>query len=256
MLRGKEHETDVVIRRINPDIDKFEFMQEFKKTINIKTVVNNADLFRKPYSKLLFMGFALGMFNQFTGINAVVYYASDLIRLVGFSTSSGIEQPLIIGLTNLVFTVVAMTLIDKVGRKKLLLMGSLGMAVCLFLFALLSLAGFQENYIMLLILIGFIGFFAASQGTVIWVLLSEMFSNNIRIRGASFGAFSFWVFSLVLSFLVPAITSVPGVSKLFLFFAVVTFGSYFFFRKYLVETKGRTLEEMENLMMEKEAPDA
>jgi len=248
MQRGLEHETDVVIRRVNPQIDKYEFMQEFKKLNNIKIIASNATLFKQPFSKLLFIAILLAMFNQFTGINAVIYYANDFFKSVGLSANSGIEQVLIIGLTNLVFTVVAMTLIDKVGRKKLLLTGSLGMAVCLFLFAILFAAGLNGSYIMLLILIGFIGFFAASQGTVIWVLLSEMFPNNIRIRGASIGSSSYWFFNLVTSFLFPLLAANLGVGTLFVFFAAATFGSFFFFRKYLVETKGKTLEEMENYM--------
>lgn len=253
MQRGLEHETDVVIRRINPQIDKFEFIQEFKKSNDIKIISSNAYLFQQPYPKLLLTGIALGMFNQFTGINAVMFYVTDFFRSVGFASNSRIEPALIIGLTNLVFTIVAMTIIDKVGRKKLLLAGSIGMAVCLSILTILLTAGLEGSFIILLVLVGFTGFFAASQGTVIWVLLSEMFPNNIRIRGASIGSFSYWFFYVVIVFLFPVIAKNLGVGTLFGFFAVATIGSYFFFRKYLVETKGKTLEEMNKNMEKKES---
>jgi sugar porter (SP) family MFS transporter len=248
MQRGLEHESDVVIRRTNPNVDKNEFIKEFKKFNNIKILVSNAYLFKQPYLKLLYLGIALGMFNQFTGINAVMYYTTDLFRSFVFAANSGIEQALIIGLTALVFTIVAMTKIDKVGRKKLLLVGSIGMTVCLSLFAILFMAGFKGSYIMLPVLIGFTGFCAASQGTVIWVLLSEMFPNNIRIRGVSIGIFSYLSFNVVTSFILPVISPNYGVGSLFAFYAFATFGSFFFYRKYLIETKGKTLEEIEKDM--------
>ena len=252
MQRGLEHETDVVIRRINPQIDKFIFMQEFKKLNNIKIIASNSNLFKQPYLKMLYTGIALGMLNQFTGISAVMYYATDFFRSVGVAVNSGMKQAVIIGVTNLVFTLVAMTMIDKIGRKKLLLMGSIGMAVCLFLSAILFTAGLQQSYITLLILFGFIGFFAVSQGTVLWVLLSEIFPNSIRIRGAALGSSAYWFFNLLITFLFPILIANIGAGALFGFFTAATLGSYFYFRKYLIETKGKTLESMKNYLMKKE----
>jgi len=101
------------------------------------------------------------------------------------------------------------------------------------------------------LLIGFIAFFAASQGAVIWVLLSEMFPNNIRARGSSIGSFSHWFFNALLSFLFPVVIGSYGVSNVFGFYAVATFGSFFFFLFYLKETKGRSLEELEKHMLSK-----
>jgi sugar porter (SP) family MFS transporter len=244
MQRGLEHETDVVIRRINPEIDKYGFMQEFKKIVNTRLIASNANLFKQPHLKILGTGFALGMFCQLTGINAVLYYSADFFRSAGFPENHVIQQVVIIGLISLVFTIVAMTMIDRVGRKKLLLVGSAGMAVCLSLFAILFMAGIQEGQFMFPLLIVFFGFFSVSQGTVFWVLLPEMFSNNIRIRGASIGLFSFLFFNIVTSFLIPGIASNYAIGTLFLFYALATIGSFFFFRKYLVETKRKTLEEM------------
>jgi len=170
-------------------------------------------------------------------------------RSAGFSTNSAIGQTVIIGLTNLLFTLIAMSIIDKVGRKTLLLVGSIGMTIFLGLFAFLFKSGNTGGFWILGLLIGFIAFFAASQGAVIWVLLSEMFPNNIRARGSSIGSFSHWFFNALLSFLFPVMTGAFGVGNAFVFYALATFVSFFFFLFFLRETKGRSLEELEKHML-------
>jgi len=253
MQRGLEHETDVVIRRINPGIDKYQFMKEFKESINIGVLASNGALLKPSYSKLLLIGMTIGMFNQFTGVNVVVFYAMNFFKSVGFTTYSGIEPAVIMGLIILVFTIVAMIFIDTTGRKKLLMIGSIGMAVCLLLLTILFVTGLEGSYILLLILAGFIGFFAVSQGTVLWVLLSEMFPNSIRIRGAAIGSSAYWFFNVLISILFPILITNIGIAALFAFFAAATLGGFFFFRKYLIETKGKSLESMENYKIEKES---
>jgi MFS family permease len=130
--------------------------------------------------------------------------------------------------------------------------GSIGMTACLFLLAMLFTAGFEGSYITLMILLVFIGFFAVSQGTVLWVLLSEIFPNSIRIRGAALGSSAYWFFNLLITFLFPILIANIGAGALFGFFTAATLGSYFYFRKYLIETKGKTLESMKNYLMKKE----
>ena len=226
------------------------------KGINLRQIVKNIYLFKKPYLGLVLIGMSIGFFNQLTGINVIMYYATDIFRSAGFSTNSAIGQTVIIGFTNLVFTLLAMKLIDLIGRKKLLLIGSLGMAVFLGLFAWAYLTEQFEGTFLLFMLIGFIAFFAASQGAVIWVLLAEMFPNNIRGRGTSIGSFSHWFFNGVTSFLFPVVVGAfsngKGVGYIFSFYAVVTFISYFVFKKYLTETKGKSLEELEKIMLHKD----
>ncbi|MEI6456395.1 MAG: sugar porter family MFS transporter, partial [bacterium] len=238
---GRIDEARETIAAVNPDGDAEGILQEIRESINTEVMSKNIYLFRKPYLKLVLIGIAVGMFNQFTGINIIMYYATDIFRSAGFSTGSAIGQTVIIGMTNLLFTMVAMTIIDKVGRKNLLLTGSIGMTIFLTVFAIAFLSGHTGGFLLLALLIGFIGFFAASQGAVIWVLLSEMFPNNIRARGSAIGSFSHWFFNALLSFLYPIVVGVIGVGYVFIFYAVATFLSFFFFRKYLVETKGKSL---------------
>ena len=147
-----------------------------------------------------------------------------------------------------------MSVIDKVGRKKLLLTGQMGMIVVLGLFGFGLLTGHIVGYWLVALLVAYIAFFAASQGVVVWVLLSEMFPNIIRARGASMGSFANWVVSASLNFFFPVVIGFfgttqaaqqLGMSYAFIFFAVVTFIGFIYLKKYIIETKGKTLEQIE-----------
>ena len=247
VMKGYIHQAREVLKEVNPGTDTEQLLSEIRNSVNTEVLGKTVYLFKKPYLKLVMIGIAIGMFNQFTGINIVMYYTTDIFRTAGFSTDSAILQTVIIGFTNLIFTLIAMRLIDKIGRKKMLLIGSVGMTFFLALFAFAFITGLQTG-LLVVMLIGFVAFFSSSQGAVIWVLLSEMFPNNIRARGASIGSFSHWFFNAITVFLFPTIaaffTNGKGIGYIFLFYAVATLISFFFFRKYLVETKGKSLEEM------------
>ena len=235
MTKGKLTEAREVIVSVNNDTEVESTFEEIKESINSDIVESGKILFQKPYFKLVIIGILVGMFNQFTGINIVMYYATDIFRTAGFSTESAIGQTVLIGLTNLVFTLIAMQLIDKIGRKILLLIGSIGMSLFLGIFSFFFLTG-TMNFVLVICLIGFVAFFAASQGAVIWVLFSEMFPNNIRSRGVAIGTFSHWFFNGLTSFLFPilagAFSNGLGTGYIFGFYAVATLTSYFFYKKY------------------------
>ncbi|MCX6233878.1 MAG: sugar porter family MFS transporter [Bacteroidetes bacterium] len=248
---GRIEEARRVLKEVNAEADCERTISEIHDSINSEVMNKSIYLFKKPYLKLILIGIAVGMFNQFTGINIIMYYATDIFRSAGFSTGSAIGQTVLIGCTNLIFTLVAMTIIDRIGRKKLLLTGAIGMAIFLGLFSYAFISGNIGGYLLLIMLIGFIGFFAASQGAVIWVLLSEMFPNNIRARGSAIGSFSHWFFNALLTFLFPVIAGTIGTGVVFIFYAVATLVSFFFFKKFLVETKGKSLEELERVVINK-----
>jgi sugar porter (SP) family MFS transporter len=248
---GRIEEARRVLKEVNAEADCERTIREIRDSINSEVMNKSIYLFKKPYLKLVLIGIAVGMFNQFTGINIIMYYATDIFRSAGFSTGSAIGQTVIIGCTNLIFTIVAMTIIDKIGRKRLLLTGAIGMAIFLGLFSYAFISGNIGGYLLLVMLIGFIGFFAASQGAVIWVLLSEMFPNNIRARGSAIGSFSHWFFNAILTFLFPVVAGAIGTGYVFVFYTVATITSFFFFKKFLVETKGKSLEELEKVVIKK-----
>ena len=245
---GSYEEAREVLESLNPQTNIDFMLDEIKNSINSEVVDHLKYMFKKPYLKLMVIGMFVGMFNQFTGIAIVMIYSSDIFRAAGFSTESAILQTVIVGFTNLAFTILAMFFIDRIGRKKLLLFGSIGMSIFLACFAYIFFNDIK-GFLPLVLMISFVACFAFSQGAVIWVILSEMFPNNIRARGSSIGSFSHWTFYTLLLFLFPVIQSSfsdnSGIGYVFTFFALITFASFFFFKKFLIETKGRSLEEIE-----------
>jgi len=246
---GRIEEARKAILRVNNQSDPDELINEIKESLDSEVLSRYSVLFRKPYFRLVLIGIGVGMFNQLSGINIVNYYSTDIFREAGFSGESAFLQTVLIGLVNLVFTIVGMSLIDKLGRKFLLYLGGFGMPVFLGLFSWAYITGHTQGYILLISLLGFIAFFAASQGTVIWVILSEMFPNNIRARGSAIGSFSHWFFNSLNSWLFPIAVASVGAGYAFLFFFIATILSLVFYRFALVETKGRSLEELEKIMM-------
>jgi sugar porter (SP) family MFS transporter len=246
--KGFYEEALQVITQTNPGSNHKIILEEIKQSINSEVVNHMKYLFKKPYLRLVIIGLLVGMFNQFTGIAVVMIYSSDIFRAAGFGTESAIIQTVIVGATNLAFTILAMAFIDRIGRKFMLLLGSVGMTVFLAIFSFIFLAGIG-GFMPLVFMISFVACFAFSQGAVVWVLFSEMFPNNIRSRGAAIGSFSHWIFYALLLFLFPVIqksfTDNSGIGYIFAVFAVFTFISFFFFKKYIVETKGKSLEELE-----------
>jgi sugar porter (SP) family MFS transporter len=257
VMVGRNDEAKDVLMKLNPNEDIEKTMNDIVQSLNKESLSKSVVLFKKPYLRLVLIGIAVGMFNQFTGINTIMYYAPTIFKSAGFSENSAFLQTVIVGVTNLVFTVIAMTVIDKLGRKFLLMMGAVGMSIFLGLFSFSFLNKSFLDFLnqtfggfgLLIFVMGFIAFFAASQGAVIWVILSEMFPNNIRARGSSIGSFSHWVFNALISFLFPIAASNIGVGTVFIFYAAATAFSLFFFWKYLVETKGKSLEEIEKLVL-------
>jgi sugar porter (SP) family MFS transporter len=248
---GREAEARQVIAKVNPGENIEELVASIRESLKAETAGRKVKLFKGPMLKLAIVGIAIGMFNQFAGINVIMYYSTDIFREAGFSSESALFQSVLIGFTNLLFTILAMTLIDRFGRKFLLYVGASGMSVFLGLFSWAFISGNTEGYILLGLLIGYIAFFAFSQGAVIWVILSEMFPNTVRSRGTAIGSFSHWIFNFAIALLFPVVSSKIGVGPVFVFFTVATFLSLFFYRFMLVETKGKSLEEIETMMLKK-----
>jgi sugar porter (SP) family MFS transporter len=236
------------------EIDTDKTLAEIEESINIENVGKRINLFRKPYRKIIFIGIFVGIFNQLTGIGVVFYYSAQIFSIAGFSSDTSMIQSVLLGATNLVFTLIAMAIIDKVGRKKILLFGQMGMVITLGIFGYGLLSGNIGGYWLVALLVGYIALFAASQGAVVWVLLSEMFPNVIRARGASTGSLANWMVSAVLNFLFPVVIGLfgstvaakqLGLGYAFIFLAIVTFVGYVYLKKFLLETKGKSLEQIE-----------
>lgn len=204
-------------------------------------------LFNGKYNKPMLYAVLLAMFNQLSGINAILYYAPRIFEMAGFDKADAYLQPVYIGASNLLFTLLAMTVIDKFGRKTLLLIGCVGMIVFLALTANAFASAEGMHGGVLIYLIGFIAFFAFSQGAVIWVFISEIFPNSVRSQGGSLGSFTHWMMAAIISWTFPMIveSSEKGGFYSFIFYSIMMLLSFIFIWKFLPETKGKSLEQIQ-----------
>ena len=204
-------------------------------------------LFTSKFRKPSLFAVLLAMFNQLAGINAILYYAPRIFEMAGFSQADAYLQPVYIGAANLFFTLLAMTMIDRFGRKKLLIIGSLGMILFLGLTAMAFRGDVAGNQLVLFYLIGFIAFFAFAQGAVIWVFIAEIFPNSVRSQGGSLGSFTHWIMAAIISWTFPIIVegSSQGGYYSFLFYTVMMVLHLVFVVRYLPETKGKSLEQIQ-----------
>ena len=237
LLKGRKEEAKAVFELLGqPNAVLDEQHAEDKK---------EQPLFQKQYMKPILFAVLLALFNQLSGINAVLYYAPRIFEMAGFNEELSFLQPIFIGSTNMVFTLIGMSIIDKIGRKKLLLIGAVVMCVCLLLVAL-GLKSGDTTYLLYYIL-GFIGSFALSQGAVIWVFISEIFPNAIRAKGTSLGSTTHWVMATIISWVFPVVVEnfSSGGYYIFLFYAIMVVFSFFFILA-MPETKGKSLEDIGN----------
>jgi len=204
-------------------------------------------LFNGKYNKPILYAILLAMFNQLSGINALLYYAPRIFEMAGFNKADAFQQSVYIGLANFLFTALAMTVIDKVGRKRLLLIGATGMVFFLGLTAIAFSDPSQADQMVIFYLIGFIAFFAFSQGAVIWVFISEIFPNSVRSQGGSLGSFTHWIMAAIISWVFPIIVegSPLGGFYSFVFYSMMMFLSFLFIWRLMPETKGRSLEQIQ-----------
>jgi sugar porter (SP) family MFS transporter len=216
---------------------------EIQESIAIERRNGKELLFSKKFSLPIFLAVSIAMFNQLSGINGLLYYLNDIFAQAGFSKVSGDLQSVAIGATNLIFTMLAMTIIDKVGRKLLLLIGSIGTASSLAGVAFIFFTNSHQNLLVWL-LIGYIAFFGFSQGAVIWVYISEVFPNSVRSKGQALGSFTHWAMAAVVSWTFPVMAEKSG-GYPFLFFAAMMLLQFFVVKFLYVETKGKSLEALQ-----------
>ena len=239
---GRAAEAREVLRKIGePNVD--QELTDILATVHVESGGRSEPLFQRRYRLPIFLAISIGMFNQLAGINAILYYLNDIFERAGFNKVSSDLQSVAIGLSNLIFTMIAMSVIDKIGRKKLLLIGSVGTAVCLAAVAAIFATGRGEK-LLVWVLVGYIASFAFSQGSVIWVYISEVFPTMVRAKGQSLGSFTHWIMNALISGIFPMMAAASG-SIPFVFFACMMVAQFIVVAAVYPETKGYTLEEME-----------
>lgn len=243
-------EARVVLKNIgeeNPD----EAVTRIQQSLSEEQSLGHEKLFSSAYKQPIFYAVTLAMFNQLSGINAIMYYAPRIFEMSGLAKDTALLQAVSIGATNLIFTLLAISVIDKFGRKTLMIIGSLGIALFLGLTARYFYLGQQGGYDVMIYLIGFIAFFAFSQGAVIWVFIAEIFPNRVRAKGQSLGSFTHWVMAAVISLSFPIFAegSKMGGALAFSFFTVMMVLQFFFAWKVMPETKGKSLEQIQHTIV-------
>lgn len=249
---GRIEEAKTVLREIGePDVEGE--LADIVASIGAVKQAGAEPLFQWKYRFSIFLAVSIGMFNQLSGINAILYYLNDIFDRAGFSKVSGDLQTVAVGATNLVFTVLAMSVIDRIGRKTLLLIGSVGTAASLAGVAWIFWTRAHESWLVGL-LVGFIAFFAFSQGAVIWVYLSEVFPNSVRAKGQSLGSFTHWFMNALISGIFPVLAAHSAAGP-FVFFSLMMVLQFFVVLAFYPETKGVTLEAMQKkLGVDRTAP--
>lgn len=241
--QGRSAEAHAVLVRIGePEPDREIRQIELSMQSEIRGKAE--PLFTSRYKLPVFLAISIGMFNQLSGINAILYYLNDIFEKAGFSRVSGDLQAVAIGFTNLLFTMIAMTVIDRFGRRKLLLTGAVGTAACLAGVAAVFASGRNEE-LLVWFLIGFIAFFAFSQGAVIWVYLSEVFPTLVRAKGQSLGSFTHWIMNALISAIFPLLATYSRPAP-FVFFAVMMVVQFVVVYMFYPETRGVSLENMQS----------
>ncbi|WP_232547579.1 sugar porter family MFS transporter [Propioniciclava soli] len=255
MANGRADEGREVIGRLTTSEDEARLqVEEINTSLSAATNAPKVPFFTPQHAKVILLAFTIAMFNQMSGINAILYYAPVVMERAGASTDAAFMMSVAVGFMNLIATMTALTVIDKIGRRKLMLIGSIGYLISLgFLSGLMFyyeqvLGGAFDSTSSILVLVGLLVFIAAhafGQGSVIWVFISEIFPNRIRGRGQSLGSLTHWVFAWLTSTFFPPVIGALGGGVAFAIFFVFMVGQLVWVLRVMPETKGVPLEEME-----------
>ncbi|WP_149240325.1 sugar porter family MFS transporter [Dyadobacter sp. 32] len=242
--RSRDGKAMKILEKINGKKVSLEIFAEITESLkNDKGSLS--DLLDIKLRKPLVIGIVLALFSQITGINAIIYYAPEIFKSIGFGAESAFTQTIIIGLVNMIFTLVAIWLIDKTGRKRLLIWGVTGMVICLFATGLCFYFHFDQGPWLLIFILGYIASFAVSLGPIPWVLMSEIFPTKIRGMAMSLATLVLWIGVVAITQLTPFFLKTFGGAVTFWIFMINAIIILIFTVKMIPETKGKTLEEIE-----------
>ena len=240
--QNRSAEATQVLTRFGHE-DPAQESREIQESLASESVGVQEHLFQRKYLKPLVLACMIAAFNQLDGINAVIYYTSDIFRMAGADKTGALMESIIVGFTNLIMTFVGMALIDRVGRKALLLVGSVTFVMS-HLLAAWVFATHAQGWIVILALMGVVGSHAYSQGAVVWVIINELLPNAVRASGSAVACFLMWTLSAIISWKFPALAHAYG-AYVFGFFALMMMLQFVLVAKFLPETKGLSLEELQ-----------
>lgn len=246
--KGRIAEAIEVMRIISPEHYQAE-VAAIRHDMQIERGKGSESLFSRKNRFPVFLAVTFAVFNQASGINAIIYYAPRIFEMTGLGKQSSLLSSVGIGFVNFVFTLIAINFIDRFGRRTLMLIGSLGLIVTL---GLVSRAFYLNDFgglSVTVFLLVYIAFFAFSQGAVIWVFISEIFPNQVRAKGQTLGSLTHWVMAAIIAFVFPMLAEDLGGGNTFLFFCLMMVLQLLFVWKVMPETKGKSLEQLETTLI-------
>ncbi|MFN0275277.1 MAG: sugar porter family MFS transporter, partial [Chitinophagales bacterium] len=238
-IKGRVVEAGKILKMIDPVADVKSIVAE----VQVENITRHENIFMKKYKPVFMLAFFVAFFNQFSGINAVLYYAPRIFEEAGLGNSSAMLSSVGIGVINVIFTLIGMSLIDRSGRKQLMYIGSLGYIISLALVSLSFFFNWGGSAVPVFLFV-FIAAHAIGQGTVIWVFIAEIFPTHLRASGQAFGSSVHWVLAASIPSLIPFLFSEVGAGIVFAFFAFMMILQFLWVKYKMPETKGRTLEEV------------
>jgi sugar porter (SP) family MFS transporter len=250
VAEGRDDRAAQVLERCGTDHGSIEDeINEIRTSLDMKTDHRRERFFSAKFMKPILLAMTIAIFNQLSGINAVLYYAPHIFRMAGAGSNSALLQSVAIGGTFVIFTALALIIIDRFGRKKLMIVGSIGYIVSL---AVTSWAFYTYGTefsraggtVVLISILVFVAAHSFGQGTVIWVFISEVFPNRVRARGQALGSFTHWFMAAAISWTFPVIADISG-GHTFAFYALCMVGQLLWVLLVMPETKGLSLEEIQ-----------
>lgn len=245
---GHHEQARAVLARIAPGSDPSAALEELRQAVSQEKGSGFRELWRPGLRKALVVGFGAALFQQITGINAIFYYAPDIFRSAGFGNGGATWSTVLFGIVLVLATLVSMWIIDRVGRRTLLIFGSVGMTVFLAAVGTVFRAAHPNGPLLVTLVLAFVAVFAVSFGTVAYVIIAEIFPTNVRGAAASVATLALWGGDYLVSQFFPVLTADISSSATFYLFAGIALLSLIFVLTMVPETKGRTLEEIEEAM--------
>lgn len=238
----------LAVLKLMGDPDPEAELADIRAALGQEHASTHERVFQWKYRYPLFLAISIGAFNQLAGINAILYYINNIFGSAGFSQISSDQQAIVIGATNLIFTLIGMSLIDKLGRKTLLLIGAAGTATCLAGVAWIFATRSHQNALLWL-LVTYIAFFAVSQGAVIWVYIGEVFPTSVRSKGQGVGSASHWLMNTLIQLEFPVIVNSMSAATPFVFFSLMTVIQFLTVLFVYPETMGQSLEALQHRLV-------
>jgi len=244
--QGKSEKALFVLLRIHGEEEARREVLEIKETFGRKQA-SIGELFKPGLRFALFVGVVIAILQQVTGINAIMYYAPEILKAAGAGTNAALIQTILVGFINFIFTILSIWLIDKAGRKALLLAGTSVMTVSLLLIGWVFRSGHSTGPLVLILILTYVAAFAVSLGPVVWVLLSEIFPNRVRGRATAIASMALWAADYVVSQSFPPLLASAGPAITYWIFGALSLVTVLFTWRFIPETKGKSLEQIESL---------